>query len=149
MAIKALEEKLNGLTTSTEPFKPHPLARLSGQEIDTARQVVVKACAGYLLLFRDIFTEEPAKADLVPFLNAEHSSELTEQTPRPRRLARVQYDTISEDGSHAYTESVVDLNTREEVVHRIVDKSIQPPLTVLVSAIFHLSDSDRQIIVPS
>ena len=136
MAMQALKEKMNGLTTSDRPSTPHPLASLTSQEIDSARQVVTKARAGYLLLFRDIFTEEPAKAELVPFLDAEHSSQLTEETPRPRRLARIQYDTISDDGSHAYTESVVDVNSREEVLHRVVDKEFQPPLTLLVDQSF-------------
>ncbi len=134
--MQALKEKMNGLTTSDRPSTPHPLASLTSQEIDSARQVVTKARAGYLLLFRDIFTEEPAKAELVPFLDAEHSSQLTEETPRPRRLARIQYDTISDDGSHAYTESVVDVNSREEVLHRVVDKEFQPPLTLLVDQSF-------------
>jgi Cu2+-containing amine oxidase len=135
MAVQALKQKMNGSTTSDQPSKPHPLARLTSQEIDVARQVVNKAHAGHLFLFRDIFSEEPAKADLVPFLEAEHSGLLTEETPRPRRLARIQYDTISKDGSHAYTESVVDVNAHEEVLHLIVDKEFQPPLTMLAESI--------------
>jgi hypothetical protein len=137
-AVHALKHKLNGLTTSDEPFHVHPLAQLRSPEIDVARQVVTKARSACLLLFRDIFTEEPKKAELVPFLNAEHSGQLSDETPRPPRLARVQYDTIGEDGSHAYTESVINIHTREEVVHRIVDKDCQPPLTLLVKQSHHL-----------
>lgn len=133
MAVQALKEKLNGLTTSGEPSKVHPLAQLRSPEIDIARQVVTKARSACLLLFRDIFTEEPAKAELVPFLEAEHSGQLTDETPRPPRLARIQYDTIGDDGSHAYTESVINIDTREEVLHRIVEKDRQPPLTLLVN----------------
>jgi primary-amine oxidase len=132
-AVQALKNKMNGLTTSDIPSNVHPLAQLRSPEIDVARQVVTKARSGCLLLFRDIFTEEPAKAELVPFLDAEHSGQLTDKTPRPPRLARVQYDTIGEDGSHAYTESVINIHTREEVLHRIVDKDCQPPLTLLVN----------------
>ncbi len=132
MAVQVLKEKLNGLTTSRNILKAHPLAQLKSQEIDVARQVVTKVRAGFLLLFRGIFTEEPAKADLVSFLEAEHSDSLTEDTPRPPPLARVQYDTISKSGDHAYTESIVDLNSRREVLHRLVEKSFQPPLTLLV-----------------
>lgn len=133
MAIHALAEKLNGINTSSRSSRPHPLARLTSPEIDVARQVVTKARSGHLLLFRDIFAEEPAKAELVPFLEAEHSGQLTEETSWPPRLARVQYDKIGDDGSHAYTESVVDVTARHEVVHRVVEKDVQPPLTLLVT----------------
>ena len=133
MAIQALTEKSNGLTTAGKLSRPHPLARLASLEIDVARQVVTKARSGHLLLFRDIFTEEPAKAELVPFLEAEHSGQLTEETSRPPRLARVQYDQIGDDGSHAYTESVIDVIARHEVLYRVVDKDVQPPLTLLVN----------------
>jgi primary-amine oxidase len=136
MAVQALKEKLNGLTTSDRTSKPHPLARLKSEDIEIARQVITKVRAGYLVLFRDIFTEEPAKAELVPFLEAEHSGTLTADTPRPPRLARVQYDTISDHREHAYTESVVDVNSREEVLHRVVEKDAEPPLTLLVNQSF-------------
>ena len=136
MAVQALKEKLNGSTNSGKPPKPHPLAPLKSHEIDTARQVVTAARAGSLLLYRDIFTQEPTKAELVPFLEAEHSGQLTEETPRPPRLARVQYDTINDDGSHVYTESVIDVNFRKEVLHRVVKKDLQPPLTVFVTHSF-------------
>ncbi len=133
MAIQALTEKLTGSTTAGKSSRPHPLVRLTSLEIDTARQVVTKARSGHLLLFRDIFSEEPAKAELVPFLEAEHSGQLTEETWRPPRLARVQYDTIGDDGSHAYTESVIDVIARREVLHRVVEKDVQPPMTLLVN----------------
>ena len=136
MAVQALNEKLNGITMSVKPSKPHPLSQLKSHEIDVARQVVTKARRGYFLLFRDIFTEEPTKAELVPFLEVEHSGQLTEDTPRPPRLARVQYDAISENGDHAYTESVVDVNHREEMLHRVVEKHFEPSLTVLVNQSF-------------
>lgn len=133
--VQALKNKLNGWTTSDSDkvSNLHPLAQLRSFEIDVARQVVIKARSGCLLLFRDIFADEPKKAELVPFLIAEHSGQLDDKTPRPPRLARVQYDTIGEDASHAYTESVINIHTREEVLHRIVDKDCQPPLTLLVN----------------
>lgn len=139
MAVQALKEKMNGLTSSEKVSKQHPLAQLISQEIDTARQVVTKARDGHFILFRDIFVEEPAKAELVPFLTAEHSSRLTDETPRPPRLARCQYDTINHQGSHAYTESVVDVNTCEEVLHRVVDRELQPPLTMFVETILQMT----------
>lgn len=130
MAIDALQKKVDGLNTSEGPSKPHPLAQLRAEEIEIARQVVTKARNGYLLLYRDIFTQEPAKTELIPFLEAEHAGKLTDETLRPPRLAKVQYDIIGNDGSHAYTESLVDINTRKEVSHRIFDKELQPALTL-------------------
>lgn len=149
MATGTLKKRLNGLIDSEKPSRPHPLARLTAQEIDTARDVVVKALVGHLLLFRDIFTQEPTKAELVTFLKAEHSGELTEQTERPPRLARVQYDTINNEGSHAYTESVVNVNTGEEVLRRVVDEDFQPPLTMLLDSILYMGNSDHLSLVPS
>lgn len=135
MAIQALKDKMNGMKLSGKMSKPHPLARLTSEEIDIARQVVTKARDGHLILFRDIFVEEPVKAELVPFLAAEHSGRVTAETPRPPRLARCQYDTVNDKGSHAYTESIVEVNTWEEVLHRVVDKKSQPPLTMFVETI--------------
>jgi primary-amine oxidase len=132
MAIEALEKMMNGLTTSCKSAIPHPLAQLASHEIDVARQVVTKSRNGHLIMFRDIYLEEPIKAELVPFLEAEHSGGLNSDTPRPPRLARVQYDTVSEDGSHAYTESVIDVGAHEEVLHRVVERDCQPPLTLWV-----------------
>lgn len=100
----------------------HPLAPLSDQEFRAARDAVLAAYGTHpsALFFRAIEVEEPRKADLVPFLVAENAGTLTSETPRPPRLARVQYDVISarEDGKgslYRYTQSVVNLGTGEEV----------------------------------
>lgn len=73
---------------------------------------------------------EPAKAELKPFLDVEHSGKLTPTTPRPPRLAEVQYDIIRNDKSHDYTESIVDINARKELQSRTLDTSCQPPFIV-------------------
>ena len=109
---------------------PHPLDQLSSHEIDVAREAIFKARGKCLILFRDIFTQEPAKAELVPFLHAEHSGTLTPSTPRPARQARVQYDVIHDDKSHDYLESVVDVIAKHEVEHRVIDKKHQSALTL-------------------
>lgn len=100
----------------------HPLAPLSDPEFHTARDAVLAAHGAHpsALFFRAIELEEPRKADLAPFLVAEHAGTLTPETLRPARLARVQYDVISarEDGKgslYRYTQSVVDLKTGEEL----------------------------------
>lgn len=112
---------------------PHPFDQLNADEINRAREIVLQARGRHAIHFRSIFTEEPRKADLVPFLDAEHSGQLTSRTKRPTRLARVQYDVIQDDKTHDYTESVVDVEAEKEVLHRVVDKKHQPALTLCVS----------------
>jgi primary-amine oxidase len=109
---------------------PHPLDQLSNHEIDVAREAIFAARGKCLILFRAIFTEEPAKAELVPFLEAEHSGTLTSSTPRPARQARVQYDVVHDDKGHDYLESVVDILAEQEVLHRVIDKKHQSALTL-------------------
>ena len=115
------------LATSSSP---HPLDQLRGYEIDVAREVAIKARGQHFILFRAIFLQEPLKADLVPFLHAEHDGRVSSESPRPARLAKVQYDVIHDDKSHEYMESLIDVNQRKEVLHRLVDKKHQAALTM-------------------
>ncbi|KAI1915588.1 hypothetical protein LOZ61_001519 [Ophidiomyces ophidiicola] len=108
----------------------HPLDQLYAEEITNARNVVVQAWPGALLQFRSIFLEEPAKASLLPFLKEEHDGTLSSTTPRPARLARVQYDVIHTGKAHGYSESVVDLDSRKEVKREEFDTTCQPHLTM-------------------
>jgi primary-amine oxidase len=116
--------------TKTLGSIPHPLDQLSSHEIDVAREAIFRARGKCLILFRSIFTQEPAKAELVPFLEAEHSGTLTSSTPRPARQARVQYDIVHDDKSHDYMESVVDIIVGREVVHHVIDRKHQSALTL-------------------
>lgn len=126
------------MTSFDEPQRPtvssvpHPLDQLSANEVHRARNVILHARGHCLIQFRAIFTEEPAKSELAPFLEAEHKGKLTSRTRKPARLARVQYDVVHDDKSHDYTESVVDVNVGKEVLHRVVDKKHQPALTLYV-----------------
>lgn len=82
-----------------------------------------------LIQFRSISLEEPAKQELVQFLEAEHVASITADTPRPARLARIQYDVIKSDKTRQYIESVVDLSTTKEIVHRVVGKPHHASIT--------------------
>jgi primary-amine oxidase len=109
---------------------PHPLDQLSVAESDAARQVILDARgAGVTLNFRSIALEEPPKSQLVEFLELEHAGRVTSQTPRPARLAKVSYDTVRGDRKHEYTESLVDISSREEISQRVIDKIHQAALT--------------------
>lgn len=109
----------------------HPLDQLSVTESDKARQLIIAARGSDAILqFRSIFLDEPLKKELVPFLEAEHAGSITAQTPRPARLAKIQYDVVKSDKSHEYIESVVDLGTGKETVTRVVDKMHQSSVTM-------------------
>lgn len=108
----------------------HPLDQLRAEEIGCARDVVRQAWPGAMLQFRSIFLEEPTKASLIPFLEAEHAGALSSGTPRPPRLARVQYSVIQPGGTHGYTESIVDVDLKKEISQEVFDSSCQPFLTM-------------------
>ncbi|EXJ80072.1 primary-amine oxidase [Capronia epimyces CBS 606.96] len=107
----------------------HPLDQLSGDEVRAARQAVLNARKAHVL-FRNIYSVEPAKAELIKFLNAEHAGTLSPETPRPPRRARVQYDVVYDDRSHEYMESIIDIATGKEADLRRVDRGVQQSLTV-------------------
>ncbi len=122
---------LNGLDLSS---MPHPLDPLSIAECEIARKAIVAAHQKETVLhFRSVYLEEPLKNELIPFLEAEHTTGITPKTPRPARLAHVQYDVVRDDKSHEYTESVVDLKAEKEVNRRTVDKQFLAAFTTSVN----------------
>lgn len=125
---------LNGEAASHPSKNPnvavkHPFDQLSDHEVDVARDVILKARQS-LIMFRNIFTVEPPKSQMVKFLAAEHAGTLSADTPRPARQARVQYDVIAQDKNHKYMESVVDLASATEVSNRTLEGKLQQALTV-------------------
>ncbi|PHH84444.1 hypothetical protein CDD83_1934 [Cordyceps sp. RAO-2017] len=120
----------DAMSSSKEPPAPHPLAPLSEAEFARARDVVVGVHgAADSLFFRSVYLEEPRKADLVPYLEAEHAGRLTEQTQRPPRMARVEYDVLAPD-CHCHTRSVVDLAAGRVVSQEAAEPSCYPYFTV-------------------
>ncbi|MCJ1363944.1 hypothetical protein MMC16_003053 [Acarospora aff. strigata] len=114
----------------TRNARPHPLEQLTASETRVAGETVLTARGKSVIEFRSIALEEPPKAELLAFLDAEHDGILSSRTPRPARIARVAYDLVRADKSHEYTESLVDLDTGRETLHRVVDKMHQPSLTM-------------------
>ncbi|KKP03731.1 copper amine oxidase [Trichoderma harzianum] len=93
--------------------RPHPLAPLSEAEHIKARDAVTKLHgASESIFFRAIHVQEPKKAELQPFLEAEHTGTLTEETKRPPREAIVEHDVIRADRSE-YINAIVNLDTGE------------------------------------
>lgn len=109
---------------------PHPLDQLSIEESDYAREVILNARGSQVAInFRSIFLEEPPKHELSRFLELENAGRVTSHTPRPARVAKIQYDVIREDRKHEYMESCVDVVSGKETHRRVVEKMHQPALT--------------------
>ncbi|KAF9889337.1 hypothetical protein FE257_007447 [Aspergillus nanangensis] len=120
---------------------PHPLAILSEEETNIARDVVRSAHPDTIIDFREIYLSEPPKDQLREFLSLEHAGRLSPTTPRPPRLALCQYDVVGADRIPSYQESVVDVGARKTVKHQVVGKQHHAALTlsefdVLVDACF-------------
>ncbi|KAL4915823.1 copper amine oxidase [Aspergillus aurantiobrunneus] len=109
---------------------PHPLAILSEEEINLARDIVVAQHPNTVIDFREIYLQEPPKDRLLEFLALEHAGRLSPTTPRPPRLALCQYDVIGSDRVPSYEESVIDVVTRKCVKHHVVGKEHHAALTV-------------------
>ena len=109
---------------------PHPLSQLTAEEFTKARDVIVKLHGNETnLFFRSIFLDEPKKAELVPFLEAEHAGTLISSTPRPPRQVYIEYDVVTSD-RHEYIRAVVGIETLEVVSKESVQAPSWPYYTV-------------------
>jgi primary-amine oxidase len=112
---------------------PHPLAQLTINECNQARDFVRRTHKESVIDFRTISLDEPPKAQLQKFLEIEHGGNLNPKTPRPDRLARVTYDVIGSDKIPVFHESVIEVRSGTEVSHEIIDAKHHAPLTLYVS----------------
>jgi primary-amine oxidase len=114
---------------SSNPF-PHPLDPLSVIESDSVRDTILRTRGqDSAIHFRSIFLEEPLKKELSQFLDLEAAGKITSQSPRPARIAKVQYDVIRSTKYHEYMESWIDVKLDTEVRHRLIDNMHQAALT--------------------
>lgn len=109
---------------------PHPLSALSSDETNQARDVVLAAHPGSVIDFRQSYLWEPPKAEVLKFLELEHSGTLTASSPRPARCAQVFYDVIGGKSKAQYTESIVDLGLGKVVDQKVIGSEHQASLTV-------------------
>lgn len=108
--------------TASASAPPHPLAPLTEAEFAIARDAILKSHGpSEPLFFRSLYRQEPTKAELVPFLELEHAGKLTDETPRPPRLAVVEYDVIKKESSD-YSQAVIDLATSAVVSKAVVPR---------------------------
>lgn len=119
----------------------HPLAPLTEAEFHRARDILIASHDNpSVLYFRTIQLEEPKKVDLIPYLVAEHAGQLSDETPRPPRLARILYDVVKKESQKTffqYTQSVVDLASGHEVSREEAPVGSNPAFTVSEFAAFH------------
>lgn len=108
----------------------HPFQILSQEETSRARDIVLAQHDNEVVDFREIYLKEPAKADMVAFLELEHAGQLSSTSPRPARLAKCQYDVIGSDKIPYYHESIVDVDNGTRVKHEIIGKQHQAALTL-------------------
>lgn len=124
---------------------PHPLAILSEQETHVARDVILASYPGKVISFREIYLQEPPKAQLKEFLALEHSAKLSPTSPRPDRLALCQYDVIGETSSSVeFHESVVNVESMKRVSCQVVGEPFHASLTLYASSASSLNrEEDR------
>lgn len=111
---------------------PHPFDSLGLDEVGAARQIILDANPQKLVDFREIYLREPAKDLMKPFLDLEHAGKLNDQTPRPPRLAKVQFDVIAPNKTYEFHEASVDLNKQQLVSDEVINDSHHANLTVSV-----------------
>jgi primary-amine oxidase len=108
----------------------HPLAPMTIEEANIAREVVLSKLPNTVVEFRTSALQEPAKADLIKFLELEHAGKLTAESARPPRLVRVHYDAIDGSKVPKAMESVVDVEKKQRIEHELVSTECHPCLTV-------------------
>ncbi|TDZ36599.1 Copper amine oxidase 1 [Colletotrichum spinosum] len=112
------------------PTYAHPLSALSIDETSSAAEVIRKLHPNSIIQFRVIYLREPAKKDLIKFLDLEHASQLIPETPRPPRQATVHYVVVEGNNAPKSIEAVVDLGKRERVWEKVVDTNVHPSFTL-------------------
>lgn len=107
---------------------PHPLQQLSVHEMEQARDILATEHEGEVFILRQIWLHEPRKAELLKFLELEHSGSRTASSPRPPRQAFIQYDVLGNDKMPHCHESVVDLEKKSRISHEVLGKDVHAPL---------------------
>lgn len=111
----------------------HPLSQLSEQEFRKARDIVTGHHGiGSALFFRSISLQEPKKADLVPYLQAEHAGTPSNSADRPPRQALVEYDVVT-PAVHEYIRAVVNIETGDVVSKDSANPASKPYFTTYCS----------------
>lgn len=111
-------------------MEPHPLDPLTVDEIDIARQIVLDDYSSVVIDFREIFLQEPAKAELQQFLRQEHTGRPSSDTVRLPRLAKCQYDVVGSSKVPEFHETIVNISGRNILQREVVDAQHHASLTL-------------------
>lgn len=130
-------------------MSPHPLNILSLAETQKARQLVLDHHPDVVVDFREIFLQEPPKAELTAFLDLEHSGQLISSSSQPARLAKCQYDVIGSDKIPEYHESIVNVETGKRTKHEVIGKQHHAALTLYVSITTHAAAASNVVLGPN
>lgn len=108
----------------------HPLIGLSEQETVTARNVILGQQSGAVVDFREIWLKEPPKEELLQFLELEHTKKLSDQSARPHRLAKCQFDVVGQDKIPRFHEAIVNVTLEELATDEIISTAHHASLTL-------------------
>jgi primary-amine oxidase len=122
----------------------HPLLSISAAEIETARDVILTFHDKDVISFREVFIQEPRKAELSRYLDAEHSGKLSSASASPSRLAKCQYDMIGADKIPYYHEATIDLKAGRVLEHEVIGKGSQPALTLYVATLGAMDEHNAE-----
>lgn len=111
----------------------HPLQNISAAEIRNARNVVLAYHEKDVISFREIFLQEPRKAELSRYLDEEHSGQPISASACPGRFAKCQYDVIGADKIPYYHEATIDIKAGKVLEHEVIGKGSQAALTLYVT----------------
>lgn len=111
----------------------HPLRNISAAEIQRARNTILAHHDKDVISFREIFLQEPRKAELSRYLDAEHSGQPPSVSACPSRLAKCQYDVIGADKIPYYHEATIDVKAGKLLEHEVIGKGSQAALTLYVT----------------
>jgi primary-amine oxidase len=106
---------------------PHPLDILSVDETNKARDIVRGLHPEHNVFFRESYLDEPVKALLSKYLDAEHSGQPLPDVPRQ---ALCQYDVLDGKGGVQSQESIVDLSSGKRIAHHIVPEEHHASLSM-------------------
>lgn len=108
----------------------HPLKDLSADEVTQTRDILRSANTGKSILFRQLGLQEPPKAELLEFLEAEHAGQPLDSLPRPPRVAKCCYDVLPGGKEPIqYRDATIDLTNGKVLTDTLIDVDMHPALT--------------------
>ena len=106
-------------------YRPHPFDPIRPDEIQRTVKILQLSFPGVSLRFKAIEIQEPRKAEVVPFLEAERLGK-----PLPPPPARTAYVLFHRLDNHAFIKGLVNLDTGRPASLKELPKEVQGPVDV-------------------